>query len=127
MNNFVKDYFNDNSDLKLLVPKKDYDSNPFYGLNQLPSFISPFSDEFLEEIVFLKSFIINYLNQKLNLNRRESHWIYKGLEIFIIDKYIKIIALLKLKNCLLPKNFNLVKKDKVEKVKKIKLPIKINS
>ena len=88
MNNFVKDYFNDNSDLKLLVPKKDYDSNPFYGLNQLPSFISPFSDEFLEEIVFLKSFIINYLNQKLNLNRRESHWIYKGLEIFIIDKYI---------------------------------------
>ena len=88
VNNFVKDYFNDNSDLKLLVPKKDYDSNPFYGLNQLPSFISPFSDEFLEEIVFLKSFIINYLNQKLNLNRRESHWIYKGLEIFIIDKYI---------------------------------------
>ena len=88
VNNFVKDYFNDNSDLKLLVPKKDYDSNPFYGLNQLPRFISPFSDEFLEEIVFLKSFIINYLNQKLNLNRRESHWIYKGLEIFIIDKYI---------------------------------------
>jgi len=88
VNNFVKDYFNDNSDLKLLVPKKDYDSNPFYGLNQLPSFISPFSDEFLEEIVFLKSFTINYLNQKLNLNRRESHWIYKGLEIYIIDKYI---------------------------------------
>ena len=88
VNNFVKNYFNDNSDLKLLVPKSDYDSNPFYGLNQLPSFISPFSDEFLEEIVFLKSFIINYLNQKLNLNRRESHWVYKGLEIFIIDKYI---------------------------------------
>ena len=88
VNNFVKNYFNDNSDLKLLVPKSDYDSNPFYGLNQLPSFISPFSDEFLEEIVFLKSFIINYLNQKLNLNRRESHWAYKGLEIFIIDKYV---------------------------------------
>ena len=84
VNNFVKDYFNDNSDLKLLVPKKDYDSNPFYGLNQLPSFISPFSDEFLEEIVFLKSFIINYLNQKLNLNRRESHWIYKGLRFLLL-------------------------------------------
>jgi len=88
VNNFVKNYFNDNSNLKLLVPKSDYDSNPFYGLNQLPSFISPFSDKFLEEIVFLKSFLINYLNQKLNLNRRESHWVYKGLEIFIIDKYI---------------------------------------
>lgn len=88
VNNFVKDYFNDNSNIKLLVPKIDYDSNPFYGLNQLPSFISPFSDEFLEEIIFLKSFVINYLNYKINLNKRESHWIYKGLEIFIINKYI---------------------------------------
>ena len=88
VNNFLKDYFNDNSNIKLLVPKIDYDSNPFYGLNQLPSFISPFSDEFLEEIIFLKSFVINYLNYKINLNKRESHWIYKGLEIFIINKYI---------------------------------------
>jgi len=88
VNNFVKDYFNDHSNIKLLVPKIDYDSNPFYGLNQLPSFISPFSDEFLEEIIFLKSFVINYLNYKINLNKRESHWIYKGLEIFIINKYI---------------------------------------
>ena len=88
VNNFVKDYFNDHSNIKLLVPKIDYDSNPFYGLNQLPSFISPFSDEFLEEIMFLKSFVINYLNHIINLNKRESHWIYKGLEIFIINKYI---------------------------------------
>ena len=90
VNDFVKDYFNDNSDLTLLVAKSDYELNPFYGLNQLPSFISPFSDKFLEEIVFLKSFMINYLHQKLNLNRRESHWVYKGLEIFIIDKYINV-------------------------------------
>ena len=88
VNNFVKDYFNDHSNIRLLVPKIDYDSNPFYGLNQLPSFISPFSDEFLEEIIFLKSFVINYLNHIINLNKRESHWIYKGLEIFIINKYI---------------------------------------
>ncbi len=88
VNNFVKDYFNDHSNIKLLVPKIDYDSNPFYGLNQLPSFISPFSDEFLEEIIFLKSFVINYLNHIINLNKREYHWIYKGLEIFIINKYI---------------------------------------
>lgn len=32
--------------------------------------------------------MINYLNNKINLNKRESHWVYKGLEIFIIDKYI---------------------------------------
>ena len=53
---------------KLLVPRIDYESNPFYGFNELPSFISPFSDEFLEEIIFLKSFVINYLNQKIILD-----------------------------------------------------------
>ena len=87
--NFIMDYFNDkNNNLKVLVSRKDYESNPFYGLNELPSFISPFSDEFLEEIIFLKSFVSNYLNQKIDLNKRESHWIYNGLEIFLIYKYI---------------------------------------
>ena len=86
--NFVMDYFNDSSNGKVLVSRTDYESSPFYGLNELPSFISPFSDEFLEEIIFLKSFIINYLNQKIDLNKRESHWIFSGLEIFLIHKYI---------------------------------------
>ena len=86
--NFVMDYFSDNNNKKVLVPRADYDLNPFYGLNELPSFISPFSDEFLEEIIFLKSFIINYLNQNIDLNKRESHWILNGLEIFLIHKYI---------------------------------------
>ena len=71
-----------------MITKQDYESSPFYGLNELPGFLSPFSDEFLEEIIFLKSFSNNYINQKLNLNKRDSHWVYKGLEIFIINKYI---------------------------------------
>ena len=86
--NFITNYFNDTDNNKLLVPRTDYESNPFYGFNELPSFISPFSDEFLEEMIFLKSFVINYLNQKLNLNKRESHWVYNGLEIFLLNKYI---------------------------------------
>ena len=85
---FVTNYFDDTDKFKLLIPKSDYESNPFYGLNQLPSFISPFSDQFLEEIVFLKSFVKNYLNHKINLNKRDSHWFYNGLEIFLINKYI---------------------------------------
>ena len=88
VSSFLSEYFNDNEETKLLVTKQDYESSPFYGLNELPGFLSPFSDEFLEEIIFLKSFSINYINQKLNLNKRDSHWVYKGLEIFIINKYI---------------------------------------
>ena len=88
VSSFLSEYFNDNEETKLLVTKQDYESSPFYGLNELPGFLSPFSDEFLEEIIFLKSFSNNYINQKLNLNKRDSHWVYKGLEIFIINKYI---------------------------------------
>ncbi len=85
---FISNYFEDTGKYKLLIPRKDYESSPFYGLNQLPSFISPFSERFLEEIIFLKSYTKNYLNQKINLNKRDSHWIYNGLEIFLINKYI---------------------------------------
>ena len=88
VSSFISKYFNDTEKTKLLITKQDYESSPFYGLNELPGFLSPFSDEFLEEIIFLKSFSINYINQKLNLNKRDSHWVYKGLEIFIINKYI---------------------------------------
>ena len=88
VSSFISKYFNDTEKTKLLITKQDYESSPFYGLNELPGFLSPFSDEFLEEIIFLKSFSINYINQKLNLNKRDLHWVFKGLEIFIINKYI---------------------------------------
>ena len=86
---FISNYFVDNKPNKLMVSKNDYDLSPFYGLNQLPRFLSPFPDNFLEEIVFLKSFTMNYLNNIIDFNKREFHWIYKGLEIYLIDKYIK--------------------------------------
>ena len=73
---------------KLLIPKRDYDRNPFYGLNELPNFLSPFSKSFLEEITFLKSFIDNYLNEEIKINKRKNHFIYNGLAIFLVSKYI---------------------------------------
>lgn len=85
---FIKKYFDKPNINKLLVPKSDYDKNPFYGLNELPNFLSPFSKTFLEEITFLKSFIDNYLNQEINVNKRKHHFIYSGLSIFLVSKYI---------------------------------------
>ena len=29
------------------------------------------------------------LNSIIDFNKREFHWIYKGLEIYLVDKYIK--------------------------------------
>ena len=31
---------------------------------------------------------MNYLNSIIDFNKREFHWIYKGLEIYLINKYI---------------------------------------
>ena len=85
---FIEKYFPESGIDNLLVPKSDYDKNPFYGLNELPNFLSPFSKEFLEEITFLKSFVDNYINEEININRRKNHFIYNGLSIFLVSKYI---------------------------------------
>jgi hypothetical protein len=64
---------------KITVSQVDYDRNPFYGLNQLPSFISPFSDDFIFEITFLKTYLNNYLKNSLKLDPRKDNWVYDGI------------------------------------------------
>ncbi|WP_114754231.1 gluzincin family metallopeptidase [Flavobacterium glaciei] len=73
---------------KIVVSQTDYDRNPFYGLNQLPSFISPFTDEFLFEIKFLKTYLNEYLKKSLQLDPRKDNWIYDGLQVYAMMKYM---------------------------------------
>lgn len=73
---------------KIIVSQTDYEKNPFYGLNQLPSFISPFSDEFLFEIKFLKTYLDEYLKTSLQLDPRKDNWIYDGLQVYAMMKYM---------------------------------------
>ena len=74
---------------KITVSQADYDRNPFYGLNQLPIFVSPFPDEFLYEIKFLKTYLNNYLHTTLQLDPRKDNWIYDGIQVYIMMKYIE--------------------------------------
>jgi len=74
---------------KIVVSQADYDRDPFYGLNQLPSFISPFSDEFTFEIKFLKTYLNSYLKNSLRLDNRKDAWIYDGIQVFAMMKYIE--------------------------------------
>lgn len=73
---------------KITIYKVDYDRNPFYGLNQLPSFLSPFTDEFIFEIQFLKTYLNNYLKNSLKLDIRKDNWIYDGIQVYAMMKYI---------------------------------------
>lgn len=74
---------------KITVSQVDYDRNPFYGLNQLPSFISPFSDEFIFEITFLKTYLNNYLKNSLRLDPRKDNWVYDGIQIYTMMKFME--------------------------------------
>lgn len=101
---------------KITVTQEDYERNPFYGLNQLPAFISPFSDEFLFELKFLKTYLNNYLKNTLNLDNRKDNWIFDGIQVYTMMKYIEqnhpeskmMGSLAKLK---LLKSFNLINLD----------------
>ncbi|WP_396194054.1 aminopeptidase [Flavobacterium sp.] len=74
---------------KITVSQNDYDRNPFYGLNQLPNFISPFPDEFMFEIQFLKTYLNNYLHTTLQLDPRKDTWIFDGIQVYTMMKYIE--------------------------------------
>jgi hypothetical protein len=73
---------------KITVTQADYDRNPFYGLNQLPNFISPFPDEFMFEIKFLKTYLNNYLHNALQLDPRKDSWIINGIQVYTMMNYI---------------------------------------
>ncbi len=74
---------------KITVSQADYERNPFYGLNQLPVFISPFPDEFLFEIKFMKTYLNNYLHTTIQLDPRKDNWIYDGIQVYVMMKYIE--------------------------------------
>lgn len=73
---------------KIVVSENDYATNPFYGLNQLPSFISPFPDEFIFELKFLKTYLNNYLKNSLQIDNRKDNWIFDAIQVYYMMKYI---------------------------------------
>jgi len=86
--NFVRDHIGDAGQSTITVSQVDYERNPFYGLNQLPSFISPFRDDFLYELKFLKTYTNNFLKNSLHLDPRKDNWIYDAIQMYVMMEYI---------------------------------------
>ncbi|WP_370515970.1 aminopeptidase [Flavobacterium sp. MK4S-17] len=74
---------------KIMITQADYDRSPMYGLNQLPSFLSPFPDSFIYEIKFLKTYTNTYLKNTLKLDPRKDNWIYDGIQMYLLMKYVE--------------------------------------
>ncbi len=88
--NFVSDKTGGAFQEKIVVSQADYKRNPFYGLNQLPSFLRPFPDNFLYEIKFLKTFSESYLRSNLNIDFRKDNWIANAIEMYLIMEYLEV-------------------------------------
>ncbi len=86
---FVKRQIGDYPFKKIVISQTDYERNPFYGLNQLPSFIRPFTDEFTYEIKFLKTYLNVFLNNSLYIDNRKDSWVHNGIQVYVMMKYIE--------------------------------------
>lgn len=74
---------------KLLVLQKDYAKNPIVGIGQAPSFLNPFSDDFVYETRFIKAYLASYLNELLVINKRKDHWITGGIQTYVMMKFVE--------------------------------------
>ncbi|RNC87209.1 MAG: metalloprotease [Winogradskyella sp.] len=74
---------------KLLVSGVDYNKNPLYGLNQLPSFLRPFKNNFQYELKLVKTALNKYIYNIHLVNPRKEHWLNDGLTIYFLMKYVE--------------------------------------
>lgn len=86
--NFVAEKLGKSNVDKILISQEDYERQPFYGLNQLPAFLSPYPDQLMFELKFLKTYLNNYLKSNLKLNNRTEYWIADGIQVFTMMQFI---------------------------------------
>lgn len=73
---------------KMVISDTDYRINPVYGLNQLPSFISPYPDGFEYDMEQLKTITRHYIQNTLILDSRKDYWLQDALQIYLMMEYV---------------------------------------
>ncbi|TAI49825.1 metalloprotease [Flagellimonas allohymeniacidonis] len=73
----------------LLVSELDYGKHPLYGINQLPSFIRPYEEQFQFEMKFLKTSLRSYLKETLFIDRRAERWVSDAIVNYLMIKYVE--------------------------------------
>ncbi len=73
----------------LLVSQINYNKTPLYGINQLPSFIRPYKEQFQFEMKFLKTAINSFLEETLFLDPRAERWVNDAIANYLIIRYVE--------------------------------------
>ncbi|WP_233726872.1 gluzincin family metallopeptidase [Maribacter cobaltidurans] len=74
---------------KLLVSEMDYNKNPLYGINQLPSFIRPYEQQFQFEMKFLKTALNSILRETMFLDPRKEQWLNSAIANYLMIGYVE--------------------------------------
>jgi len=73
---------------KLFINKTSYYKNPLYGINQLPSFLSPFPKTFTWDLQFFKVLSQEYINASMHSQNRKNTWLKSGMQTFMMMQYV---------------------------------------
>jgi len=74
---------------QLLVSNKDYNKSPLYGINQLPSFVRPYEEQFQFEMKFLKTALNKFLEETLYLDPRKEQWLKDAIANYLMIAYVE--------------------------------------
>ena len=86
---FLQLYLGEYPQEKIFLNKIEYEKNPVYGFNQLPSFIAAYSDAFEYDIKLFKILSKKYIDQIFIFNDREDYWLADGLQTYLMIKYVE--------------------------------------
>jgi len=86
---FLQTYLGKYPHKKIFLNKIEYDKNPVYGFNQLPSFLTTFNDTFEWDIKLFKVLSKKYIDQLFLFNKREDYWLADGLQTYLMLKYVE--------------------------------------
>ena len=85
---FIHNNLGDFPHKKLLVSQLDYNKDPLYGLNLLPSFVRPYEQQFQFEMKFLKTTLNSLLKETLFLDPRSEQWLNSAIANYLMIAYV---------------------------------------
>lgn len=89
ISNYIFEHLGSYPHSELLVSTIDYNKDPLYGINQLPSFVRPYENQFQFELKFLKTALNSFFNETLFLNPRKEKWVMDALVNYMMISYVE--------------------------------------
>lgn len=86
---FIESFLGKYPHKEILIDRISQKRNPIYGLNQLPNFLSPFSDIFEKDLTIFKILSKKFIDNSLFLNQRKDYWLTDGIQTFLLMEYVK--------------------------------------